>query len=161
MSDIIKVQRKINHVQKRLRAVVVKAYMEEAEIEECVCYTCGNASKYLEAEGLEVTEVIDPPEWHNEVDMYSNWGRIGIFNATSGMLPVELMVNISKLLKEHFKTDMQDVQAMEIACGSGETLVTMQMAFPNVRFTAVYNIDEATRFNMEAPLNELVKLLSH
>ncbi len=155
------IHREINTVEKEVRAVVIKEYMAEAGLDECVCLTCGNASRYLRAEGLNVEELIEPEDWYTESMIYGKWGRYGLFNATSGMLSAELMMRVAERMKEIYKEDMKWIGEMEVVCGSGETFVVMKLAFPEVVMSAVYNVDAATRWHKEAPLNGLVEALAY
>lgn len=150
--------REINKIQKRIRAEVIKEYLQEAGLPlKVVCLTCGNASKQLSAIGVEVIEVTEAEHWweYSEIQKY-----YGVFDATSGHLPFPLMEKISvRLSKQNITITPHEINL--IATGSGETFVTMSLAYPHTRFKPVYNMDRATQYNAEAPLNELVRLLAN
>ena len=55
---------------------------------------------------------------------------------------------------------LEDEEEVVVPTGSGETLVCLAMAFPKVKFIARYNIDAATEYHEEAPLNKLVERLA-
>lgn len=145
-----------NILQKQIRAKVIKTHLEvllERSELDCVCFTCGNASKYLIKEGLNVTEVIKPKVWwsYNEIARYFKQ-----FDATSGHLPFPLMVDIANELKaqvEHI------TNGFKLPAGSGETFVCLSMAFPDKLIHPVYGVDESTKYNEWAPLNSLVSAL--
>lgn len=145
-------QRRINQLQKKIRAEVIKEYLNAIGQNKCVCFTCGNASRYLREQGVEVVEVINPDRWweFSEIQAYYK-----LFDATSGHLPIPLMVEIAKRLK----TAIKRPRFKYVACGSGETYICLRLAFPFYHFIPVYNIDKPTTFNAKAPLNGLVEIL--
>ena len=146
---------------KQLRSGVIKVYMQRHGFDKAVCFSCGNASRMLKEAGVKTLD-ISPTG-----DMQANrWFTIGeiksafpsYFDATSGHLPMDCMKAISDAFYFALYEKMPD--AIFLPTGSGETLVCLKMAFPKTKITAVYNIDYATRFDEEAPLNDLVKLLA-
>ena len=80
------------------------------------------------------------------------------FDATSGHLPADLMREIAVRMRNEltFDTDTE----YTIPTGSGETVVCLKMAFPNINFIPQYdNSDPSTEYNDEAPLNEVVRAM--
>jgi len=147
-----------NILEKRIRAKVIKEYLLKIGVNHCVCFTCGNGSKYLRAERLVVTSVGDneelkPNHWFSFFEIAE---KFKMFDATSGHLPYPLMVEISKELKKELHLTQK---TYIIPTGSGETIVCLKMAFPNITFIPKYNTCDSTKFNPEAPLNRLVKLI--
>ena len=145
--------REINIIQKQIRAEVIRDYLLSIGQSSCVCFTCGNASKHLQAIGLDVKSIIKPAHWWEFDEIQRNFKR---FDATSGHLPMPLMYKISERMAQNKQIQRLINNDIELATGSGETFVTLSMAFPFVRITPVYNLDAATEFNAKAPLNTLV-----
>lgn len=146
---------------KLIRAKCIKEYMAAAGYDRAVCFSCGNAADALEAEGVDVVHIgerglLTPNRWmhKSEIDKVFH----GYFDATSGHLPVELMVMIGKAFRHHLGS--MEEETIYIPTGSGETLVCLKMAYPDKRMVAVYNLDKATEYDQEAPLNRLVELLA-
>ena len=48
---------RINLLEKKIRAEVIKSYMEELHLPMAVCMTCGNTAKALREVGVEVDAV--------------------------------------------------------------------------------------------------------
>lgn len=146
---------------KRLRAKVIAEYLSGLHQARCVCLTCGNAAEALREEGLEVCEVgpkaaLQATRWIRPEEVAAWWP--GLFDATSGHLPVWLMLRIANRFREHLGDLSESKYA--IPTGSGETLVCLAMAYPDVRFVALYGDDPATKYEVAAPLNVLVARLA-
>lgn len=155
----MKINREYNLLEKRIRAKVVKEYLDNLGSNRCVCFTSGNCSKELKKLGLNVIAIgneqdLSPNKWFEFIEI----GKFGYFDATSGHLPLPLMLDIAKRLKKRIKKLPKKVI---IATGSGETLVCLKLAFPETEFTAMYNLDHHTILNKKAPLNSLVKILTN
>lgn len=147
----------INIWQKSIRANVIAAYLQALGTARCVCYSSGNSAKALAATGLDVLHVgpgghLHPTDWHEFIAIAKLHGR---FDATSGHLPWPLMVEIAKLMRV---LQEQYDGPLEIPTGSGETLVCLKLAYPQVPFTAVYG-EGPTLWHPQAPLNALVAML--
>lgn len=150
----------VNLLEKKIRAKVIKEYLVARGEDSCVCLTSGNSAKYLRKEGIKVIEIgryglVDANRWlsFNEVGIFNK------FDATSGHLPLPMMVEIGKRLKDKIGKLRGEYL---VNAGSGETVICLKLAYPDVKFTAVYNVkglEEETRYSEEAPLNGLVKLL--
>ena len=143
---------------KKIRAKVIKKYMDENNYTQAVCFTCGNASKELKKIGVNVLEIsqhgdLTANKWFKISDIKNIFSNM--FDATSGHLDIELMNLVSK----EFKKELGELQenVLYVPTGSGETLVCLKMAYPKKEFVAVYNIDNATKYEKEAPLNKMVE----
>lgn len=146
---------------KELRSTVIAEYMKRHGFEKAVCFSCGNASRMLKQAGVKTLD-ISPTG-----DMQANrWFTIGeikaafpdYFDATSGHLPMDCMDAVANEFYFRLHKTMPD--AIMLPTGSGETLVCLKLAFPKTKITAVYNLDAATQYEPDAPLNDLVKLLA-
>lgn len=144
-----------NLLEKQIRSHVIKQYLNSIGQNKCVCFSCGNASRELRNVGLEVIEVINPDRWWTFEEIQSAYK---CFDATSGHLPIPLMVQIAEELRK--KVNIKSIWPLRLPTGSGETFVCFKMAFPDLCIVPVYDLDAATQFNEEAPLNNLVKSLS-
>lgn len=151
----------IYRTEKRIRAQVVRAYMERCGIAYAVCFSCGNASRYLREAGVPLIDIspqgdLTANRWFTMEEIRQRFPQA--FDATSGHLPTDLMREIADRLRAElsFDTDTEYV----IPTGSGEGVVCLKMAFPDVRFTPRYdNSDPATEYNEEAPLNGVVRAM--
>lgn len=144
---------------KTIRAQVIHEYIGNNRV---VCFSCGNASRALKEQGMDVLDISPSGDllalrWFTQRDILHNFENY--FDATSGHLNNELMGLIGKAFKDYLG-DIKDNETIYVPTGSGETLVCLKMAYPKVNFIAVYNINEATEFSEYAPLNMLVKLLA-
>lgn len=146
---------------KKLRSKVIKEYLSKANINKVVCFSCGNASRELKNIGLNVLDIspigdLTANKWFKSNDILKYFSEY--FNATSGYLPFDLMYNIG----QEFKNYLGDIPNENyIACGSGETLVCLKLAYPQKEFVAVYdNNNNATKLDKETPLFPLVKILA-
>ena len=146
---------------KELRSIAIKAYMQRYGFEKAVCFSCGNASRMLKEAGVKTLDI--SPTGDLQANRWFTMGEIknafpDYFDATSGHLPIECMEMISTVFYSHlYKTMPKEIN---LPTGSGETLVCLKMAFPDTKITAIYNIDPATQYEEEAPLNNLVRLLA-
>lgn len=145
---------------KQIRAAVIAGYVRAYGQNRVVCFSCGNASRALKEIGLEVIDVssqgdLMPRDWWTPEKIAKVWPDS--FDATSGHLPLFLMQRIG----EHFRTHLGPLHepAYEVPTGSGETILCLKFAYPDKRFIAVYNLDDATHFEPSAPLNPVVRAL--
>ena len=80
-----------------------------------------------------------------------------VFDATSGHIPIDLINEIARRIKKEIHPiDKQYI----VETGSGETLLVLSIAFPEIKFKPEYNTNKATAFNKEAPLNDLIAAIS-
>lgn len=147
-----------NH--KEIRSIAIKEYMRKAGFEKAVCFSCGNAARELEKQGVDVLHIgkygdMAPNRWFTQEEISKLFP--GYFDATSGHLPMSLMLDIAERYKERLQ-NVDDIN--DVPCGSGETLVCLKLAFPDKEFNAIYNMNEATEYSEDAPLNKLVELLA-
>lgn len=154
----------VNLWQKRLRAQVIAAHLKELGQTKCVCFSCGNTAKELMKAGLEVVYVgpgggLTPNYWYTYTDVQRTFN--GLFDATSGHLPLPLMVEVAERMRYEM-LDNKGLQALprQILTGSGETFVCMSLAYPNIPFEPVRDDTPATEYNEYAPLNGLVQLIT-
>lgn len=79
------------------------------------------------------------------------------FDATSGHLPLSLMVDIAAAFHQY----LGDLPKEEyvIPTGSGETIICLRIAYPKKRFIAVYNIGQGTEYDARSPLTPVVAAL--
>lgn len=151
---------------KRLRAEVIKDYVGSKKV---VCFSCGNASEALVRAGVNTlcvggyNGVVHPSHWFTQKEISETFPDY--FDATPGHLPMELMLKIASKYREFFEGyNLQNQCECDIMCGSGETLVCLKLAFPYIKFNAFYNVEgyeEATKYEANAPLNDLVELLAN
>lgn len=147
---------------KQIRAQAIKEYMERAGYERAVCFTCGNAADALAEAGVDVLHIgprgdLIPGKWFTQADIHKAFPQY--FDATSGHLPMELMLAIADRFRDHLQDSLGDVAY--VPTGSGETLVCLKLAYPDKEFVAVYDLNSATEYSEGAPLNKLVAALAY
>jgi len=145
---------------KQLRSSVIATFVKKAGYRGCVCFSCGNASKMLKLQGLYVVDVapkgcLEAKKWWTMPEIHNAWPDL--FDATSGHLPIPLLNDIAAA----FKTYLGHLpnRNYKVPTGSGETILCLKMAYPDITFIPVYNLDEATKYEPDAPLNRLVEVL--
>jgi len=151
---------KVNLLEKKIRAEVVKEYLNYFGINECVCFTCGNSGKFLKKVGLNVitvgeNEFLKPARWF-EYEEISNTFKS--FNATSGYLNIVLMNRIAEKIREVIGE--LDENNYLIPTGSGETLFALFLAYPDKRFYPLRLGTPETRFDEGNPLNKLLNAIT-
>lgn len=144
---------------KQIRAQVIKEYIADRH-DKAVCFSCGNAAVQLERAGIKTLHIgaqgaLSPRKWFTQAEIHDIFPKY--FDATSGHLPAELMVLLAQAYKEYLK---HLPPVVYVPTGSGETLVCLKLAFPNVDFVAVYNLDAATEYNADCPLNLYVRAMA-
>ena len=135
--------------------------MQAAGYTRAVCFSCGNAARELQKAGVDVLHIgphgdLIPNKWYTQAEIKRDFPQY--FDATSGHLPMELMLEIAKRFRAYLQYSLDDT--VYVPTGSGETLVCLKLAYPDREFIAVYDLDEATEYSIHAPLNTLVKLLA-
>lgn len=145
---------------KHIRALCIKKYMAAAGYTRAVCFSCGNAARELENVGVDVLHIgehgdLMPRRWFTQADIEKAF--TGYFDATSGHLPMQVMNGLARAYKSHLGALQGRVY---VPCGSGETLVCLKMAYPETDFVAVYNLDEATRYETGCVLNNMVRVMA-
>ena len=143
--------------RKQIRAKVIAAYVREAGYRGVVAFSCGNAAAALRDEGLVVVEVgpmggLRPGKWWRPAEVHQCWPDL--FDATSGHLPIPLMLDIAWAFRKH----LGDLPGggYEVPTGSGETIVCLRWAYPAISFTPIYGMGAGAKYEVEAPLNQIV-----
>lgn len=144
---------------KQIRAAVVADYMAAAGYGSCVCFSCGNAATALRRAGVEVLEIgprgrLTPNGWWQPEQVRRVWPDR--FDATPGHLPAFLMLRIGLAFRDHLGASVETEREWAVPTGSGETITCLRWAYPDTRFRALRDLDEATAFDPEAPLNRVV-----
>ena len=148
---------------KRLRAIAIKEYMQDYQLKGVVCFSCGNASRALREAGVDTLDIsptgdLQALRWFTPGEIAREFpGRL---DATSGHLGPELMNRIARTFREYFGEGEELAGNVYLPTGSGETLVALKMAYPWAAIHAVYDLDAATEYSEEAPLNALVEVLA-
>lgn len=145
---------------KKIRASVIREYMQNAGYDRAVCFSCGNAARALVEAGVNTLHigkngVLAPKKWFSVAEVRNIWPSM--FDATSGHLSASLMVEIGLSFRKYLGNLSDTVY---VPTGSGETLCCLKMAYPQTDFIAVYNIDEATEYSEFAPLNAMVLVMA-
>lgn len=144
---------------KAIRAQVIKKYIE-GRYDKVVCFSCGNAAAELHKAGVKVLHIgrhgiLEPHKWFSQAEIAETFPNY--FDATSGHLPMELML----LLSAEYRAYLGELPpVVYLPCGSGETLLCLKLAYNDTRFVAVYDIDEATEYDERCVLNPIVELLA-
>jgi len=149
-----------NFPHKQIRAAVIRQYMAENGFVKAVCFSCGNASRALREAGVDTLDIspagdLSPGRWFTQAEIQRTFP--GMFDATSGHLPAELMTRIAGAFRAHLGPISGHIY---LPTGSGETLIELKMAYPELIITAVYGLDKATEYSTQAPLNALVRALA-
>jgi len=152
---------KINILEKKIRSEVIKDYMQEIGISKAVVFTCGNAAKYLKKIGVEVLAIgeyedLKPNKWFTHEEIGKKFK--GYFNATSGDIPLFLIYKIGQKIR---KIKKNKFKGGEIEVGSGETLLVMIFAYPELKnkIIPIRTGSPETKCNGGATLNPILKLL--
>ena len=163
-------------------------YVRDSVYEGIVCFSCGNAAKELRRiigqywqRGILPRNfgfiAITPPgsdaselhteDWWTQRQIKKIWPYH--FDATSGHLPMEMMVELGQRLARdagltqygglELKDNLKGA-SYRVPTGSGETIIALSMAYPELRLFPIYSPrDPACVFDPEAVLNPLVNLL--
>lgn len=142
---------------KEIRSKVIKKYMQEAGIDKAVCFSCGNASKALINAGVNTLDISPTGElvankWYTPAEVAHTFPNH--FDATSGHLPLHLMIDIANAFKNELGKLAEDKYL--VPTGSGETITCLNIAYKDIEFVPVYNKDAATEYSDQAPLNHIV-----
>jgi|WetSurSiteA1Bulk_404760.scaffolds.fasta_scaffold25453_2 hypothetical protein len=141
---------------KKIRARIIADHVRAARYRGVVVFGCGNGAAALRDEGLYVVDVsprgaISPNKWWTPTEIHECWPDL--FDATSGHLPLWMMLDIGRAFRAH----LGDLAGpLNIPTGSGETILCLQFSYSETEFIPVRNLDEATRYDPQAPLNPLV-----
>ncbi len=152
---------------KIIRAEVIKEYVGAAGYRnKCVCFSCGNASKALTDMCLDVLDISPTGDftanrWYTPDEIHRLFPDR--FDATSGHLPLHLMIKIADRFKlyldNNLDTPLSEDVTYKVPTGSGETILCLQMAYPKMHFVPIYNMDSkgATKYEQLAPLNSIIE----
>ena len=145
--------------RKKIRADVIATYIKNTGIRGVVCFSCGNASAALKnIPGLYVVDIsktgdLKPNRWWSCEEIRKCWPDL--FDATSGHLPLWMMARIAESYYK-FIGHLPSNKYL-IPTGSGETIICLRLAYPNIEFNPIYNIGCGTEYNENAPLNKAVE----
>ena len=150
---------KVNLLEKKIRAEVIKEYLNRIGTNECICFTCGNASKYLREAGLDVISIGEKEElksnrWFEYEEIINIFK---VFNATSGYLNIVLLNRIALKMREMLGELIDDNYF--VPTGSGETILTLIIAYPEKRFYPLRLGTPETKYDEENPLNKLLEAI--
>lgn len=145
---------------KGLRSIAIAYYMRDNGYDKAVCFSCGNASRELRRAGIDVLDIsptgdLQALRWFTIGEVHRHFPTH--FDATSGHLPMDCMKEVAWWYRAKLKDIPEEI---DLPTGSGETLVCLKIAFPESRITAVYDLDDATRYEKDAPLNPLVQAMA-
>lgn len=158
---MLKVNNLLVFPHKKIRAELIKEYLNRSRYDKVVCFSCGNAAREIKEAGIDTLFIgedgeLKPNEWFTQLKIDNIFPKY--FNATSGHLPIELM----QMLSERYKTYLGELSSdvIYVPTGSGETIICLKIAYPHKKFVAVYNLDNATKYDNENPLNCLVEIIA-
>ncbi len=151
----------IKFPRKEIRADLIAHHVRLAGYKGAVCFSCGNASAALVKTGIYVVDVsptgaLEAKRWWQPWEVARAWPEL--FDATSGHLPLWLMVKIADAFKEHIG-ELKPGATHQVGTGSGESFVCLQIAYPEVHFEPVYGLTRGTQYDKFAPLNPVVNAL--
>ena len=124
-----------------------------------VCFTCGNCGKALKDYFTDVVVVgkdgdFTANRWFTDAEIENIF--VDRTDATSGNLPITWIDELGDFYKAIIG-DLSEDEIYYVPTGSGETIISLIHAYPNIKFVAVYNLDDATKYEEQAPLNESVR----
>ena len=128
-----------------------------------VCFTCGNCGDALKKFFDDVVIIggergdFTANRWFTDAEIQNIFPDR--YDATSGNLTVSLMAELGDFYK-CIIGDLSEDEIYYVPTGSGETICSLSYAYPNIKFVAVYNLDEATKYEECAPLNLEVKRIA-
>ena len=143
---------------KTLRSKIIAAYVQRGGYRGAVIFSCGNAASALKAELPDVLAIapgydLRAERWWTPDEIARVWPDR--FDATSGHLPLHLMVQLSEVLADVLGP--LTAGTYYVPTGSGETVLCLRWAYPATQFVAVYDDrNPATAFDKQAPLAWLV-----
>lgn len=127
------------------RAAVIQRYLADIGRSRVVVCTCGNAARKLRKCKLDVLEVgpqgqLSANSWLKPEFLAQTFPDR--FDATSGHLPLFLMLRIASMMRAKCPDGVEIEAAngvIHVPSGSGESAVITAMAFPGARVVAVFN----------------------
>lgn len=148
----------LRFLNKKIRAKVIKEYVEKAQYDGVVCFSCGNASSALRLAALDCIDVspragdLVANRWWSPAEIRKVWPNR--LDATSGHLPMPLMIEIANAYAWHLG-DL-DFEECAVPTGSGETIICLNIAYPEIKWVAAYNVGPGTEYYSKSPLNPAV-----
>ena len=142
---------------KAIRASVIKEYMQLHGYKQCVCFSCGNASRKLKDAGVDCIDIspsgdLNANRWWSMAEIRKAFPTC--FDATSGHLSTDVMRMIVECFRAEFEDRFKPHKKYIIPAGSGETILCLKLAFPCTEFVAMYDdSNPATQYNRAAPLS--------
>lgn len=147
---------------KHIRAMVIGRYMRANGFRLCVCFSCGNASRILKEHGVPCVAVAPDGDllagrWWTMAEIRNTFPTA--FDATSGQLPADVMLQIAQEFRKEFAADfVADDRSYVIPTGSGETVICLKLAFPTKTFIAQWRKGDPTcEYDPAAPLTPFVR----
>lgn len=147
---------------KRVRAEIIRRHCWDT-YPGVVCFTCGNAADALRDVGLSVIEVgprgvLNAPRWWTPSAVRRSWPHL--FDATSGHLPSWMLVAMAQRWRELLTPELGPMLGVVyVPSGSGETAITLALAYPSWSIVPVFNLDAATEWEPQTPLLPLMEAL--
>lgn len=144
--------------RKKIRARIIANHIRRTSYRGVVAFSCGNATRELKLQGLQVIDISpagdlrSTEKWWTVQEIHEVFPDY--FDATSGHLTAALMVEIAKAFREHIGALPE--KAYKVPTGSGETIICLRWAYPEIIFIPIYNISAGTVFDIHAPLNYAV-----
>ena len=137
---------------KATRARLIAEHLGHPAEPRVVCFTSGNAGEQLRQLELQPVcvgpaEMLSTCHWWTPAEVRAAWP--GHFDATSGHLPMHLMVQLGQELR-HQLGELPPAAA--VLTGSGETILALSWACPGTELVAVVNADEHTLHHAQMPL---------
>lgn len=151
----------ISSKAKQIRACVIHEYMLQNGYDHCVCFSCGNATRALKAEGVSCISIspdgdLTANRWWSISEVRKAFANA--FDATSGHLPIDVLIAIAKKYREAFSDVFVKGKEYVIPTGSGETVFCLSMAFKDIKFIAQWRKDDPScEMSVEAPMTEIIK----
>jgi len=151
---------RVNLLEKKIRAEVIKQYLNALGTSKCVCFTCGNAGMFLKEVGLDVitvgdNELLKPVRWFSLEEIENTFK---CFNATSGYLNMVLIDRIAKKMRETIGN--LEHEHYFVPTGSGETLLVLTLAYPDKFFFPLREGTPETQFDEGNPLNSFIEAIA-
>lgn len=140
---------------KKIRAEIISKFIADAGYRGCVAFSCGHATTELRLAGVWVLDIsptgdLQPTnKWWKPAEIHKAFPDL--FDATSGHLPAPIMVLISQAFKEYLGE--LPYPEYEVPTGSGETIICLRWAYPDIKFHPVFNVWKGTEYDERNALN--------
>ncbi len=132
------------------RATLIAEHLEQGQ--PLVCFTSGDAGKELQRVGVRPlcvgpNEALMPGRWWSPAEIRRQWPEH--FDAPPGHLPICMVVELGHRLARVLG-DLP--KRVAIPAGSGETLLAMAWAYPEIELYGVINLDPNSEHHDKSPL---------